>query len=421
MKKTPNFSKENQTNLLSFLLLLTLLGFVIMPQAFAKDSTVISEQEIIKQVQQKDLDIIASQKSIELIKTQKTEAKLRPNPSLDFKDEALYSKNHLEEREQSLSFTIPFDLSSRRDMALSFAHNNIDLARLELSTLKNQKTLEALVLFYKIIAQKKQKDIHQYEVDSLSKVIGIIEKRRKEGRASGYDQVRIEIELEFAKSRLRQNSYETQKLKEELVLRLGLEKNKVQFSGDLSSQYDPQNENSLENSIRPSLAHLGSAEKHAKKAKELSGSSWVPDFSIHGGYKQGKAHEKLYGYELGFSLDLPFFDHGQALKQKASSNLNYLQSRKKALKQRIEIKKRKAFKSLISLKEELQKFNNKTSTAIKRLEKSAQIGYLEGHRSILETLDARHARTKVELHKLKLSLLIKLAELKLRASKGDFE
>ena len=58
---------------------------------------------------------------------------------------------------------------------------------------------------------------------------------------------------------------------------------------------------------------------------------------------------------------------------------------------------------------------------MERIQRAAESGYREGKGSVLQLLDARRARTAVELRRLELSLSVKQAEVALRASRGDFE
>ena len=189
----------------------------------------ISESKIIKLVHEKDLDIISIQEMIKLVEIKKFKARLRPNPSLNLKEESLYQKIGPSEQEQSLSLTVPIDLSSRRNIGIHFAEQKIELTRLKMAYIKTKKTKEALILFYKLIAKQHKEKIQKYEVDHLSEVIRVIENRHQQGSSSGYDLVRIEIELELLNSILRQTIYEIENLKEELLTRLGKDFKASQF------------------------------------------------------------------------------------------------------------------------------------------------------------------------------------------------
>ncbi len=57
---------------------------------------------------------------------------------------------------------------------------------------------------------------------------------------------------------------------------------------------------------------------------------------------------------------------------------------------------------------------------LKRLQRTVEGGYREGVRTIVEVVDARRARTAIQIRGLELALAAKEAELALRAAQGDF-
>jgi outer membrane protein TolC len=142
---------------------------------------------------------------------------------------------------------------------------------------------------------------------------------------------------------------------------------------------------------------------------------------VTGGWRFGDADGFRYGYVAGVSVNLPVFSRGQGLSSASRVRLELLNARIRAAERNMSLKLGRAQRLARFAGTELERFETATSRHIEQLERAAQSGYREGHRTIVELLDARQTRTRVELRRLELMLTRKRAELELRAARGDFE
>jgi cobalt-zinc-cadmium efflux system outer membrane protein len=131
--------------------------------------------------------------------------------------------------------------------------------------------------------------------------------------------------------------------------------------------------------------------------------------------------ETDYGYVAGVAIDLPIATRGQDVRAQASARALSASVQADALERGDRQRAQRAAAELAAARDELVRFSGATGERVQQLERAAQSAYREGQQSVLELLDAQRARTAVELRKLELALTAKLAELALRAARGEFE
>ena len=126
------------------------------------------------------------------------------------------------------------------------------------------------------------------------------------------------------------------------------------------------------------------------------------------------------GYKLGIVLDVPLFTRSQDLGGRADAEY----ARTLAQAQAAELSTRgalvRARRALETTRQEVQALTNNTAERIERLERAAQSAYREGQLSLVELLDAQRVRTELECRELEVALAAKLAEVDLRAARGDY-
>jgi len=128
-----------------------------------------------------------------------------------------------------------------------------------------------------------------------------------------------------------------------------------------------------------------------------------------------------YGYVVGFVLDIPLFDHGQAQREQATAQRALVAARVEALSRSVDAEVQSALFARRAAREELLRFEAQTSAQVDALLTAAQSGYREGERAIIELLDAQRAQTEVAEQRLSLLGAAKRAEAKLRAAVGEFQ
>lgn len=372
----------------------------------------ISEAKIIELARSLP-EVAASNHNAAAVKAKLIGAGLYPNPSVEWEREAMDV-----EREDVVKLALPLDFSSRRTTRELLVGAELDAANASVMRTRTEVVSGVLTLFYELVARQERREIERRAVDRLQEAARVIGKRVQEGSASGYDLTRIEIEAQVAESELRQTEARLKREERELSVLLAIAEPQSSFSGSLS--LNPQS--SPNSASQPkSLDLWRAANAKAQQARDASSFSWLPTLSLEGGLRIAEASETRYGYVAGVSIDVPLFSNGQDLRAEADAHRDYSLSLLAVAERRAAVATARAESDLRTAGAEAQRFENATRERIVALERAVESGYREGQRSIVELLDARRARTIVELRGLSLSLSAKKAEIALRAARGEFE
>ena len=371
----------------------------------------VTEKDVIRLVGQQAPEVIAARQQVAVAEAARLEASLRENPSLGWDREAVSA-----ETEDALVIGVPIDLSSRRSIRDKLGQADVAVARSEVARARSAAVVRALSVFYQLLGERERARIEQRAVDRLAEAARIVSRRKSEGTASGFDQVRVEIEAELATSRLRQTRARAGRLRAELALLCGLDPASLEVSGELASP-----SRSPETGASRSLRLLREAQRHAADAAGASTWSWVPTLSIGGGPRIVRTDETRAGYVVGLSIELPIFSRGQALRARAAARRRLAGARAAAAERSTRIGVAAATRALSDATQEAARFERATGDRLERLERAAASGYREGRLSIVELLDARRAETAVAERRLELALASKRAELALRAAQGELE
>jgi len=379
--------------------------------------------EVIRLAQKRDPEALAAAAVVGVAKAEQDLARLLPNPSAAFEHEMLPVGGDNTEAEAALTFSLPIDISGRRRIAERLASSEVANARGSAIRKRSDAVAIALSVYYRLVAEQRRTKLQERANHRLVDGARIVGDRRAAGMASGYDQTRIEIEVELRASILRQTRARVQRLTVQLATRLGLDPTQSSFSGDLL----PDNELALSAASgttmgRPrELGMLHQASLATSAALAQTERLWVPELVLQAGpkYLGGSSGSRL-GYTIGLAAQLPVISQGQELRGLVAKRRGYAAARASAAKRAAQIEIADARQTLVAAASEVQHFQRATTDRALRLERAALAGYREGHRSVVELLDARRARTAIELRQLELDLAVKQAEVRLKAASGEF-
>lgn len=386
--------------------------------AAAADADTLSEADVARLAEAQSPRALAAREAIAVARAEGVQASLYPNPTLSWNREHL--PGDAGEREDALALSLPIDRSSRRRVHRKLTSAGVAIARAEAAATQSDVVARALGLFYQLLAQKERLLVDKRTLTRLDEAKRVVTRRKEEGTASGYDQTRIEIEAELAQSRLTQAQARAERLRTRLALLLGVDGNEVSFSGSLAPDTRLSGESAAP-SASPALVLLRAAAGHAGKAREAAKRAWIPTLSITAGLKVARAQETEYGYVAGLSIDLPVWTRGQGLRARAHASQRLASARAAVVERSRTLAHRSAAQSLRAARTEATRFAEATAERVSRLQRAVESGYREGQRSLVELLDAGRARTAVEARALELALMIKEAEIALRAARGEFE
>lgn len=386
----------------------------------AIDGAELAEADVIRLAMAQDPHAIAARHEAAVAAAQGVGVGLYPNPTVAWDREHLPSDPS--ESEDSLSVTVPVDLSPRRAARRHLAVADVSAARARALRTQSDVVVRALDVFYRLIAAQHRVGIQNRAVDRLQEAVRIVGRRKQEGNASGYDQTRIEIEAQLSESELIDSRIEVELLRGELALLLGLDESAIVAAGVLEPSQDLGGTAAgAAKASTESLRALRAAEDQTRAANDAAQRAWIPSLGVSLGLRLADSGETRYGYVAGVSVGVPLFSRGQGLRAEAQARDGLARARVRAAERGVELATRRAERTLAAAKAELARFDEATKDRVERLERAAESGYREGDRTIVELLDARRARTEVETRRLGLALSVKRAEVALRAATGSFE
>ncbi len=384
--------------------------------SFQAHGDTFSETDIIERALKFDARIASAQSAIAIAESSEIAAGIYPNPSIEWEHDQ-YVWTPLE-ADGALRLSIPLDISSRRSTRKHLARSAVASARAGVTQTRSAAAHRALVLFYSLIALDRRVNIEAAHLKNLDEAAQIVDRRKAEGTASGYDQARLKLEVEMARSLFQQSTARQTRYRSVLAHLLGIDSRTPEFAGDLKlrpirTDETPQN--------RKLLQDLERATGHAQNALSSTSMDWIPEISMTGGPIVAHGETYQIGFVAGVSAELPFFSRGQELHALADARLMEARARVEEEARDIQLRELDAKMNLEMAREEVESFEQRTAGQTETLQKAITSGYTEGQRTLIELLDARRTTTALALHHLALMVEAKQAELSLREARGEFQ
>jgi outer membrane protein TolC len=295
--------------------------------------------------------------------------------------------------------------------------------RVESATLRRQTVVEAVLLYYSCVSAGQRTRVLEGALTNLEEASRVLAARREAGTASQYENKRLEVATQLAKSRAAEAAGEQQASLARLAASLGVSASGLEVGESLALEPLPNKGALLARAAGGGepMRWAQIATRAAGEAKREARFSWFPDLAVFGGMKRVSAVQEEFGYVMGLSLELPVFDSGQALRAESGAFQKLSEARVAALSAFTRGQVESLFIEYEAARHNLEQFDLKTSRSVGLLLVAARSGYREGERTILELLDAQTLQTEVSARRLSLLLSAKQGEAKLRALMGEFE
>ncbi len=343
---------------------------------------------------------------------------LAPNPFVDWERQESFAPNA--QSQDVARAHVPLNLSGRRSAQRLLAELDAEDASASATDLTLGLAAQALGLFYSALALERRLTLLRAGQDVLDEVSRVLASRQAAGEASGYERARLALEAELGRSQLAQASSELAITLEQLAALLGEADGSRQVRGDFEVAPPPPVDALLARARQnhPLLRSLETRLDLAQRARNASSTAWIPQFEIFGGYNHQGGAQEGHGYDVGLSLDLPFFDRGQGERAESEAALSSLETYGQAFRAAMRADISAARARLEAALAERERFAGATHADSEVLVRAARTGYSGGERSLVELLDARRAALQVAERKLKLDLAVRLADVALRQAVG---
>lgn len=396
---------------------------------------VVTEAEVIRLARSRSPASAVANATVSLADAGERSAGLLPNPSLSWAREAVLTGPA--GSEDVVSVTVPIDVT-RPFAARALAASQAAWVRAEASMVRSAAVLDALLAYYDAVLAVARVQVLARAVANLEEAARVLVEREAAGSASGYESTRLAVASELSRSHLAEARGDAQSVKARLAVLLGVSPESLNVAGSLSlASESPVSEVLVPGSrgagtsetalTRPGVTRLESlrysraSERFAAEARRRSDWAWLPTLELSGGVKHVSELGGGYGYVAGVSLHIPLFDHGQALRAEAEARRTLASARTEALARGIGAEVQSALVVYHAARQELARFESRSSGPVEVLLSAARSGYREGERSIVELLDAQRAETDVAERRLALLHAAKRAEARLRAAAGELQ
>ncbi len=405
------YPTDRWTHCLAFLVLALVLPCLSQAQS-------IDEAAVIRLAAKNNPESGVFDQTISVQDAASKKAALRQNPEISWEREHLPFSAEAES-EDALVLSIPINRSPSQRIARSLAQADIALAQGEALRNRSEVVKRALELFYVGVAQKQQIEIEEEAGQRLAEAARIIKRRREEGRVSGYDLARVQLESELARSRVQEAKTTHAALRIRLARMLGLSEATLGLAGAL--QPNVLLKDSHNGREHPALLALRSAARHAREASAQAKHFWMPVFSVSAGLKIAHGHDTNVGYVAGLSFPLPVWGERGPQRAQTLARHHLADARAHAMRVKRSVESATALQTLQGLRVEADRFRRATAAQVLALQRAAESGYREGERNLVELLDASRTRLSIQARQVELDLAIKQAEITLRAARGEFE
>lgn len=382
--------------------------------------SLLSEAEVVRLARERAPRSAVARATEELAEArQRTAAPLR-NPTLSWSREAIATGPT--GSEDIVSATIPIDLVRPR-AARSLVASESAWSRAEAALARADAVLEAVLAYNAVALAERRVELLVRVVTDLDEAARVLQRRAEAGAISGYESTRLALASELGRSRLAEARGQLVSVQTRLAMLLGMRPDSIRVSTTIALMTldDAATLARRSAATQEAVRQARASHQLAADAEESADWAWLPDLEVAGGMKHVTDQGGGYGYVLGVAVSVPLFDHGQQLRAEAKARRTLYSAREQALTRNIDVEVQSALAMFRSARQELERFETRTSGQVEALLKAAQSGYREGERTVVELLDAERAQSEVLEQQLGLLGSAKRAETRLRAAAGAFQ
>lgn len=344
-------------------------------------------------------------------------AGLHDNPWIAWERQEAFDPNA--QSQDLVRIILPVDFSGRRRAQRHLARVDEELAEAGSISARDDSIEVALATFYRAVAAELRVTVQREAVASLEEALRVMRSREEAGSASGYSASRLSLELEVARSAMREATLYAASVRMALASLTGdAPPEQVRGTLDVDMPESPEHLVEMARETRPELVALRRAAEAADDAADAARFAWVPRFELSAGYNRQFGPTLGRGYQVGAAAELPLFDRGQAERAEAAAAGAHLGAQRDALAARVVAQIVSEHARLVGLLAERERFREASEEPLTTLLRATESGYREGIRSVVELLDARRTAVAVREREVALALEARLSEVRLRRAVG---
>lgn len=382
-----------------------------------------SSVDLIRRALSSNANLQAARLEIERFRARFTQAKLRPNPSLDFEQTSGTLTGSKGERDTSVSFSLPLEIGGKRQRRIDLAQAEIAVAEAELKERERLLANEVRAVYAEVLALIRELQITENLNSIDTQTVRLIEARVTEGESSPLELNLLRVEIDRLKARraLIEGRLEAALLKLKNLAGITPEE-PVKLSEDLSALLPPPTlpvqeaiASALQN--RPDVRLSRLLEEAALAGFKLAKAQSLPDVTAFSKYSYGNSvfdntpvgilrdNDKLLTF--GVSISLPFFNRNQGAKAEAQIAIEQAKRRREFVESVVRSEVAQAFARYEATRQALLTFEKgvieRSAQNIQSIRKAYELGafqvsdilteqrkFLDSQREYIELLTERY-------------------------------
>lgn len=266
--------------------------------------------------------IVAAKQRVAIAEAEKMESGLKPNPSLTVSGEnfplgpAPKGFEFGSGVDWFAVYTQTFETGGKRNLRVSLAEHNLEVAQGEASAVERRVVFEVKVAYQRVASARLRVELLRENHTSLSQIAGLNEVRVKEGYIAEGDLIKARLEAQRVEFQLRKAGLEYVRTKIELLRAMGassFEEGELSFEIAEELNFQPVSINTTllrEAAMRlPQVQAAQSRVERAQSLLRLEQARVRPDITASVGYKRNGPDSALYA---AVSAPLPLYNRNQA-------------------------------------------------------------------------------------------------------------
>lgn len=315
----------------------------ILPNYYSPQDGV-SLNELIKRALDANQDLAAARLEIDKAKARLAQAKLRPNPTLEFEQSSGRIVGNSGDSEFSVGASLPIEIYGRRDARINFAQIEIQASEAEVRNRERILTANILTNYAEALGALR-------EIDTLEKVLELdmqttkfVQIRVNEGDAAPLELNLLTAEVERLRSRRELAEGKLQSSLTGLKMLAGIDFNEtLRLREEITTAILPTFPKTKEEAVEIALRNRPDAlltrieEQVATAGLRLVRANSKPDVTAYTRYKQGRSTVDLptgvfpqsdRSLTFGVAIGIPIFNKNQGAKTEAEISIKQAQNRR---------------------------------------------------------------------------------------------
>jgi cobalt-zinc-cadmium efflux system outer membrane protein len=304
----------------------------------------VSINELIRRALDANLDLTAARLEIDKAKARLAQAKLRPNPTLEFEQSLGRIVGNGGDREFSVGASLRIEIYGRREARINFANIEIQASEAEVRNRERILTANILTNYAEALGALREIDTLERVLELDMQTTKFVQIRVNEGETAPLELNLLQAEVERLRSRRELAEGKLQSSLTGLKMLAGIDFNEtLRLREEITTAILPTLPKTREEAVdialrtRPDVALTRIEEQVATAGLRLVRAQSKPDVTAYTRYTQGRSTVDLpngvfpqndRSLTFGVSIGIPIFNKNQGAKAEAEISIRQAQNRR---------------------------------------------------------------------------------------------